>query len=208
MTNADKIYEYVFTPIEYEDGLIPSSQTLNTLAFLFTCRQVYEEAHKLAYSLTFSVTNRWHRTDLESLACLARSYACPIRNLKLASQWRRVHVDDDGNGHYLDSMIEYARFVWNVVELFSTVEKIIILRPRPSSFANTLFHVLDLDTLQSKICWKVFFAKANEDAPAEVGNIFLIGKTSKGLRKVEVECQDVPSLEPILSWPAWYNTSL
>jgi hypothetical protein len=207
-SNGNKIYEDVFTPVRCEDGLIPSSQNLKTLAFLFTCRQIYEEAHVLAYSLAFSVTNRWHRTDLEAFAALANSYACPIKTLKLATQWRRYHVDDQGKRHFLDSMIEHARFVWDVVELFSTVENITILHAKPSSFATTLFHVLDLDIVHGKIRWKASFANTKGEAPEEVGKILLVTKTSKGLRKVVVDCQDVPSAESTSPWPAWYGSTL
>jgi hypothetical protein len=187
---------------------MPSSQNLKNLAFLFTCRGVYAEAHVLAYSLAFSVTNRWHRTDLESFAFLASSYACPIKNLKLATQWRRHHVDDQGRFYYLDSMVEYARFVWDVVDLFPTVEKITILHSRSSTFASTLFHVLGLDILHGKQCLDFTVKSVNWRLTAEVGKILLETKTDKGSRKVEVECQDVPSTESVALWPAWYASSL
>jgi hypothetical protein len=192
-----------------QDGLIPSSRNLENLAFLFTCRQIYEEAHLLAYSVTFSITNRWHRTDLENLqahfASLPRSYECPIKNLELAAQWRKHHVDAKGKLHFLDSATEYTRFVWDVIELFPTVKKITITHSK--LFAFTLFNVLCLDVQHDKMCWKVGTNGSDWKPPVSLGKIFLSSETVKGKRKVELECRDLPGVALLSPWPGWYPST-
>jgi hypothetical protein len=139
-------------------------------------------------------------------ASLPDSYACPITRLELATQWRRPHVSEMGIYHFLDSMTQYALFVWNVVDLFSTVEKITISHLKPAAFAATLLHVLRVDTMHGSIgsasdserpagplCWKIL-------EPLEHGNSFLMERTSGVLRQVEIECQAAPQVDSFTKW--------
>jgi hypothetical protein len=195
--------------VQCQDGLIPSSRNLENLAFLYTCRQIYEEAHLLAFSVAFSITNRWHRTDLESFqahfASLPGSYGCPIKNLEFATHWRKHHVDAEGRLHFLDSMTDYARFIWNVLEVFPTVEKITITRPSSLSFASWLFHALRLNIEDGLICWKICTDVPDGKIPTDPGKIVLYSNDVKHQRKVELKCQDAPGVGYVSSWPGWYT---
>jgi hypothetical protein len=124
------------------------------LSFLYTCRQIYHEAHLLAYAVSFSVTNRWHRDDLEDLyshfASRPDGHFYPITKLELASQWRQQHELSPGSFQFLDSFQDYATFVWNCLEIFESLETIIVnTEHKQDIFARRLSYVLALGAGES-----------------------------------------------------------
>jgi len=196
----NQIYELVFLSQDYtSDGtLIPSSQSIRNLGLLFTCRQVYVEAIAMAYSVTFSTTNRWHAADLKDmhlqLARLsggldARGHALaalpaaliPLRDLDFAAHLRRPHwtrcVAPNGKEslapEFMDTTVDYAKFVYTVVALWPEIETITIWKDEPaSSFTRRLEVVLSLPALSpcfeedhSVLCRK----PSHEDCEKEAG---------------------------------------
>ena len=124
---------------------------MGTLFFLYTCRQIYSEAHLLAYKIMYSVTNRWHRGDLLDMYAhfkLQPTFATfPLKKLDFASEWRQAHQVGEYKAIFLDSMSDYATFVWDVVNIFSQLERLVIHTDRrPDVFAFTLHQVMYLDS--------------------------------------------------------------
>ena len=170
----NQIYELVFLSQDYtaDGALIPSSASIRNLGLLFTCRQVYVEAIALAYSVTFSTTTRWHAADLKDmhlqLARLSRGLdprrhapapgrppapLIRLRALDFAAHLRRPHwtssvspyVGEVRTPEFLETTVDYARFLFTVVALWPEIEAITIWKDEPaSSFAGRLELVLGL----------------------------------------------------------------
>jgi hypothetical protein len=88
----------------------------------------------MAYTPNFFITNRWHHTDLQEIQQYLHGYqtlstslnALPfiLTRLTLVTEKRRPHLNSSGTREFLDFGGDYAKFVWNVVKLFPTVEKV------------------------------------------------------------------------------------
>jgi hypothetical protein len=137
---------------------VPSTEVLGDLALLYTCQQIYYEASYLAYSFNFSITNRWHRHDLEvlrdHLVTRPGMARYSVKSLELVTPWAKRHVDSKGQPHYLDSICDFEGYVWNVLDLFEEIEIIIIDVPeyyhKPRKFAQTLKYKIDSTIFDTK----------------------------------------------------------
>ena len=134
------------------DCLIPSATDLSRLSFLYTCRQIHAEAHTLAHSVLFSVTNRWHADDLAAMhaqfaiSMPADAPAYPLTRLEFAAQWRQMHEEPGGNTTHLDTFSDYGRFVWDVLAIFDQVEELVVSSDAvPTTFAERLGYVMVLE---------------------------------------------------------------
>lgn len=127
---------------------------MKCLGLLFTCRQINVEA--MAYAPNFFLTNRWHRTDLQEIqqyleryqTFSARFNALPftLTTLTLVTEKRRPHLNSNSTREFLDFGGDYAKFVWNVVNLFPTVEKVEIeINQRTKLLPLALFRCLSTD---------------------------------------------------------------
>jgi hypothetical protein len=197
----------VFTPDTdiNPTGLVPSDDHLEGLSLLYTCRQIYYEASDLAYSLNYSITNRWHRNDLLFLQQnLVKTNDFAFKSLEFVSPWIRAHRSETGvYTHHTESFIDYEAFIFNVLELFDQIETIIIDVPtrwnsesRLTYFAETLCSCVALAidgrptgySSSSSSEWK------NWGPCIETQNGFtLVGKGSQKGRFVEVICQSSSS---------------
>jgi hypothetical protein len=179
-------------------GLMPSNEHLDGICLLYTCRQVYHEASALAYSLNYSVTNRWHRTDLEFLQKNLKATDFKFRSLEFVSPWIKPHWSESGAlYHHTESFVDYEVFIFNVLELFDQIETIVIDVPtrwssesRLSSFSGILLSCVsremsgNITKFSSSSEWK------NWALCIEIENGFtLTGKGCQEGRRVDVICQ-------------------
>jgi len=174
----NQIYELVFLSQDYtsEGTLIPSSQSIRNLGLLFACRQIYVEAIALAYSVTFSTTNRWHAADLKDmyvqLARLSRGLdqggdalaaeAVPlirIRDLDFTAHLRQPHWthwttpygEEMSEMEFMDSTVDYVKFVYTALAVWTDIETITIWKDESAvSFSNRLALVLTLPVSEAR----------------------------------------------------------
>ena len=193
------------------------------LSLLYTCRRIYAET--LAYAPTFFVTNRWHRNDLQEIQHYLEYYqalsthlnADPITftSLTLVTDKRRPHLNSSGAHEYLDSGGDYAMFVWNVVELFLSVEKVEIeTGQRVGVLAPRLFLCLIKDTGRidgekgpgnKTKAWRALEG-TNSDGQECIWleESELLGGSWRRVRRVEVTCKYRPSKDSFYHSKIWY----
>jgi len=81
----------------------------------------------LAYSVNFTVTNRWHRDDLEYLKRhLTPTKDFLFKTIQFISPWIKPHMKEDGSLVHHTSFSDYEVWIFNVLELFDQLETIII----------------------------------------------------------------------------------
>jgi len=206
----NRVYSYVFAPSD-QVGLFPSPETLETVSFLYTCRQIHAEAHVLAYASIYSVTNRWHRSDLALMAAgfenLPDMFSCPITSLSLAAQWRLPHKSKDtGSMQFFDGYVDWAWWIWDCLELFPSVTHLQIMHDRQqmtpmmhfthhlvSCLQNTPEHrpwgnELLEKHLEEPSKWRLTTWKDIEEKGSDTGTsrLVLIGLKERHGRRVEI----------------------
>ncbi|QDS70881.1 hypothetical protein FKW77_005965 [Venturia effusa] len=197
-----QIYFLVFAPEAPGMCLFPSLENLNSLAFLYTCKQVHSEARILAYALSYTVTNRWHRHDLSQMShfynSLPSMLSAPITSLELQTQWRLPHRDArTGTYEFFDGFKDWCWWVWDCLELFAGVRTLKIVQTWRTNMHSLshLKHCLETD-VEGPLSdrennaepkkWRVVSQTAGPDNRTK--KLFLVGMDERRGREVEIEC--------------------
>ncbi|RDI86162.1 hypothetical protein Vi05172_g3869 [Venturia inaequalis] len=125
----NQIYSLIFAPAAPGLCLFPSVERFNSFAFVSNCSQIHKEASMFAFSLCYTATNRWHRHDLVQMSqiCnrLPSMLSARIHSLELQMQWRLPHKNETtGTYDFFDGFMDWTRWIWDCVELFSGVKKL------------------------------------------------------------------------------------
>lgn len=179
--------------------LFPSAESLNSLAFLHTCRQIHAEARILAYTLSYTVTNRWHRQDLLEMSqfydSLPSMVSEPITRLELQTQWRLPHFDKRvGTCEFFDGFTDWSWWIWDCLELFSGLKALKIVHTWRSGVDGLaqLKSCLDVDMRgltgyrTTNISEPAKWTLASQ--PPWAKKLILVGTQHRTLRQVEIVC--------------------
>ncbi|TID26674.1 hypothetical protein E6O75_ATG01167 [Venturia nashicola] len=200
----NQIYSLLFAPATPELRLFPSVECLNSLVFLYTCRQIHWEARHLAHAhaLCYTATNRWHRHDLVQMAQtynrLPPMLQAFISSLELQTQWRLPHKDaKPGNWRFFDCFVDCTGWIWDCVELFSGVKALKIVHTWQVDMdgLSRLKHCLENDIYlpvgprasdTEPKNWRL--ETKNAGSGNKITKLFLIGMNERHGRRVEIEC--------------------
>lgn len=89
------IYSHIFTPSDSDDPALPGTRARDLLQPLLTCRQIYEEAHALAFHCVTFALEAMARLKLKERASLLQ----PNKIRAIQSMAYSNYLGDDGYNH-------------------------------------------------------------------------------------------------------------
>jgi hypothetical protein len=120
----------------------------------------------------------------------------PLKSLELVSPRAKPHINYDGSYHYFDSVVDFAAFIWNVLDLFYDIETVIIDLPevrRLDTFIQALKYRVELTMISNKRNsfstndteeWRYWGCCEDTDC-----GLVLFGKGLKQEKVVQIICQ-------------------